>query len=231
MQTPQEVKNWYLNDSYNSQIFVNSSGAKKADNYRFACTIPQTIIDLLTTKQSSNQIYLGSNLSVSEFTDGTIGYELFFYTYYYETSTKNYLIGKAIYTINNFSIDYLNYIKSCNYIVLNISASNLDLTVTQFSQAYKQGTIIGATRLDMNPLANTYFSLLDIYSKNTRSRYGVTNFKSVNFYNSTPIYVYNFTSRTLSTCKFASELTNQLKPASGLKGASFEDSGSDLIKC
>jgi len=210
MQTPQEVKNWYLNDSYNTKIKTNG-GENIGTNYRFGCVISQNIIDALLLNQGSKQIYLGSNLSVLEEISGNIKYELFYYTYTYDAPSKNYLFGRVLYDIIDFTIDYKSYLKSCDNIILNITLDNLILTKSKFTQAYKQDSNIGAIRLDVDKETNTYFSLMDIYTKDMRKRYGVTSFMDNNFFNNTPIYIYNYISRTPSTCKFANELVKQLK--------------------
>lgn len=102
-----------MNDSYNT-IISSNSGEKLSDNFRFGCTISENIINLLLSKQSKQQKYLGSNLSVNE--NDEIKYELFFYTYYYDNGSKNYLVGRAIYEIVNYSIYYKSYLNSKNYI-------------------------------------------------------------------------------------------------------------------
>ena len=219
MQSPKEVKNWYLNDSYNTN--VNSyKGEKLSDNYRFACTIPQIVIDKLLTKQSENQIYLGSNLSVIEKVNSEISYELFFYTYTYNNDSKNYLIGRSLYEIVNYSIDYKQYLNSKEYIQLNITIDNLVLNKIIFTQAYKQNNEIGALRLDAYNDEKKYFSLFDIYLNKIRERYSVSNINDINYYYNTPIYIYKYLSRTLSTCVFSCELCKQLKPTN-LKGMSI----------
>lgn len=208
MQTPQEVKNWYLNDAYNSTLEYND-GTKLGFYYRFACTIPQNIIDLLLSKQATGQIYLGSNLGVLE--DENTSYILFFYTYFYDSYYKSYLVGRTQYDLINYSVDYKKYLKSCDYIPVIIKSKNIDLSITSFTQAYKQGTNIGALRIDLS--TNNNFATLDIYTKNKRSRYFSQNFKGINYYNLTPTFIYNFISTTPSVCKFANELLKQLKPS------------------
>lgn len=209
METSQDVKIWYLNDSYNT-IISSNSGEKLSDNFRFGCTISENIINLLLSKQSKQQKYLGSNLSVNQ--NDEIKYELFFYTYYYDNDSKNYLVGRAIYEIVNYSIDYKSYLNSKNYIPLEISIDNLILNKSIIVQAYKQGNDIGSIRLDINTEIPIYFSLLDIYTNKTRKRYGISNSKDINFYYTTPVYIYNYLSRTPSTCVFACNLLKQLKP-------------------
>ena len=210
METKEDVKKWYLNDSYNT-IVNSNSGVKLSNNYRIACTIPQSIIDLLKTKQSSEQIYLGSNLSILMQVNGPTLYDLYFYTYYYDSKAKNYLIGRAIYNMKNFSIDYNNYLCSKKYISLEITADNLDFTTKINTQAYKQNSNIGTIRLDLQTISNINFSILDIYTEKNRKRYALSIGKNINFYSPTPVYIYDFLSRTPSTCVFASELVKQLQ--------------------
>ncbi len=212
MQTPNEVKNWYLNDSYNTDVF-SSTGEKLSTNFRFGCTISQEIIDLLLKKQTKDQIYIGSNLSVLESPSGGITYELYFYTYTYSSSTSNYLVGRAIYGIIDYTIDYKSYLNSKEYIPLTVlTINNLNFNTINTSQAYKQGNNIGTLRLTINGDNGANFSLLDIYTNKTRKRYGVSNNQETNFYYTTPVYTYNYISRTPSTCFFACSLLKELKP-------------------
>lgn len=213
METKQDVKNWYLNDSYNTTVNFNT-GTKLSNNYRFACTISQELVDKLLSKQSSNQIYLGSNLSVLEQLEGTTLYDLYFYTYFYDIDTKNYLIGRAIYDISDFSLDYKSLLCSKTYVTLEITEDNLDFSTIINSQAYKQGSNIGNLRLDLRTDTNNLFSLLDIYTEKNRKRYAISNFQDKNYYYTTPVYIYNYLSRTPSTCVFATDLVKKLQPKS-----------------
>jgi len=220
MQTPPEVKNWYLIDSYNT-IINNYKGEKLADNYRFGCIISQELIDILLSRQSSEQIYLGSNLSIGDKKNGEVietTYELLFYTYYYDPETKNYLVGRANYELINYSVEYQIYLNSKTYIPLDITIDNINLNVIISTQAIRQGKIIGSTRVNYDSEKELFFSLTDIYTDRIRKRYGVSHTKNINFYYRTPVYIYNYLSRTPSTCVFACELVKKLSPTNlGLK--------------
>lgn len=206
----EDVNNWYLNDSYNT-IINDYNGVKISNNYRFGCIIPQQIIDLLMLKQSAKQIYLGSNLSVLEEINGDIRYNLYFYTYIYNEDTKKYLIGRVLYEIIYYSIDYLNYINSKTYIRLDITPKNIDFSKVINVQGIKQGKFLCSTRLDIDNEQKVNFSLLDIYTNKTRKRYGVSNALDTNFLYNTPIFIYNYLSRTPSTCIFSCDLLKKLK--------------------
>ena len=84
MNSPQDVKNWYLNDSFNSKVSPGNQ-----TNYRLACVISPSTATLLSFYQQPNSIYLGSNLDVLVSSTET-KYKLLYYSYVYDASQKEW---------------------------------------------------------------------------------------------------------------------------------------------
>jgi len=205
MQTPQDVKNWYLNDSF------NSTNSAKFTNYRIACVISPTTVTYLSFKNEPTQLYLGSNIEVIV-THTETKYRLLYYTYLYDSVNKNYLVGRTTYNLKDIIIDCKPYITSKACIFVAIGPANLDMANVIFTQAVKQDTILLNQTINYNSVQYQFSSIVDILTTNKRSTYLTNNLKGLNIYSKTPSNVDTYLSRTPSTLVFADSLVNKLKP-------------------
>jgi len=142
--TPSQIEQWVKLDAANT---INTNGVFF---YRIAANLPPQIIDLLLSRQSENQFYFGSTLRVTKTVDQTF-YNLGFYTLAAATDDfSQFVIGRTTYELRNFSVDYQPYLNSSNYINLDISFNNLDLSGNYFNQAILAGDIFGYTQINQN---------------------------------------------------------------------------------
>jgi len=214
MNTPQDVKNWYLRDSFNSTNLET-----KQITYQIACSISPPLIQSLMLKQQPEQTYLGANLKINVALDGKVENNenfLVVYTYQKNQSKHLYLAGRVDYKLKNIIIkDYLDYVNSQNYYALAIDQTNFDTSIIQNTQAVKreQSVLNQTTYFETKDFVNTYKSIVDFLTMKTRTRYFTTIFAGINQYNPTPAQEIEFLSRTPSTLFFADEM--EAKIASG----------------
>jgi len=210
MNTPQAVKNWYLNDSFNSK-------SKNTSNlvYKIACLISPSIISVLMLRQKPKQVYLGSNLEVVVYPNNTESYRLLFYTYIKDTKTGLYLVGRTDYILKDVVIkDYKDYINSKNFYYLAISENkNLESFPLQNTQAIKTDSFVANQSVIFNTdnIVSSYLSSFELLTDKVKTLYLTTMVDNSRFYNNTPSDTLNFVSRTPSTLVFADSIEKKLK--------------------
>lgn len=212
MNTPQDVKNWYLNDSFNS---TNSTPVPSA-SYRIACLISPCMITYLMGKQEPGQIYLGSNLEIIINADKTKINKLLVYSYEKDPKTGFYLAGRSDYILKDVEIkDYEYYFQSNSYYYLAISQFNIKDYPLSNTQAIQTVSFLAnqTVSVNTNDSVYTYVSSFETLTSTMRVRYLSSIINNTKFYNPTPSEVVNYLSRTPSTLIFANEL--EKKVASG----------------
>jgi len=205
MNTKNDVKNWYLNDSFNSK---NSAGT--ITDYRIACVISPSTATYLSFKNEPNQLYLGSNIQV--IVNGqTISYKLLYYSYRYDSINKKYLVGKATYNLKDIKFDYKNYINSKEYLYIAIGPANIENNTINFTQAILYNNNYSNESIIFTNENYTYKGAIEFLTSSTKTTYSANNvYYLQNKFSNTPNTVFKYISRTPSTQIFADNIPNNI---------------------
>lgn len=141
--TQQEIENWVKKDS------SNSISNKSTFNYRFAATIPSQIIELLLSKQEEESFYFGSVLRVYEENNVSF-FTLGFYTVFYTGVGEEFIIARTNYGLKDYQVNWKDYINSTEYINLDITFKNLNLSGTFYAQCTKMNRLYGLIQVDQD---------------------------------------------------------------------------------
>lgn len=136
-------------------------------NYRIAAIIPDSIIAYMKSRYAGPEQYYGSELSVNvsetETRYAIIGY------FYITRSDNKFEISRAIYPLN-ISVDYEQYLKSKEFIPLNLTIDNLVTTVSDFRQGFKNKCFYGSISYTIADSASRSRSY--VYSEKCSVSYG-----------------------------------------------------------
>ncbi len=141
--TQSEIEEWVRKDSANSITDTSQF------LYRIAANIPADIFKLLMGKQEEGSLYFGSVLRITEINKKS-SYTLGFYTVK-NIITGEFIISRANYSLLNYSVDWKKYIDSTEYINLEITIDNLDITNKFYAQSTKIDNEYGLVQHNKTP--------------------------------------------------------------------------------
>jgi len=217
---PKDIKKWVLLNSFNSEIKRNKK-ERIGCSYYIAANLSQSVLDYILSLNTPlvESTYIGAILEIQTFTEEsgfTDSYTIMsFFSAKNEEGDGGYLIGFTETALNNTTYDYKSFLKSCNYINIDVPVENLNNNL-QFTQGIRQGNILlSNTAITFPEFEKTALSQVDILEPNVRTRYASQVFESFVGFTVSPIFIYPKISITPSVCNFASSLCKKIKTVNG----------------
>lgn len=132
------IKKWIEYEGVNTfQVYNLSLNERK--NYRIAAIIPQEIIEYMQKRYTEYESgiyldkYFGAELSINEDSTGT---EYFVVGYFYLIEIDGTIeFSRLSFYLNDYSVNYEKYLKSKEFIKLDITLENLKKNFLDFRQA------------------------------------------------------------------------------------------------
>jgi len=208
----EDVDKWIKIDSSNS-ITTSSTFL-----YRIAAIVPDNVISSLLERQDPEALYLGSVLRVSK-DDNDTGFTLGVYTVV-PTFENSFILTRSNFGLNG-SYPYEKYLNSSDYIFLDITLDDVDLSGSIYAQAILAENVYGINQLETFDEVLSSRSVLFIGNKTYE--YYAYDFLPVNFASYVPNDVFTTFSVTPSILKLAQAIYNLDIPVSAKKTKKAKD--------
>jgi len=195
--TAEDVESWIILDCNNSITSFSNY------YYRIAAVIPDEIIALLLSKQRPDVSYYGSTLRITKTLDNNSSFTLGFY--YVIPIDGKYIITRTNYPLLNYSVDYQPFLNSSDFIKLDITADNLDLSVNLFIEASKAEGRFSLTAISKYSEAEWEGRSIQFVG-NKAYQFSVYNFGGTAFPTSIPTDVWTAFSTTPSILALAKQI-------------------------
>ena len=209
-----DLKTWFLRVNYNSKV-INFNKEFLINYYFFSATISDDIKQKFLDKLENPDLeYAGSVLQVGVKDGDPDTYNL--NSYFIGKSKNNgYIIGFLNAEIINVTIEWKKYIKSKEYINMNIFLSE-DIIITNIAtQGLKNGNTYTNNRVDMNDDGS--IAITEFLEKKYKVRNFVTIIDNKADFLEPNYYKYIFTSITPSICILSNSICKLAKSSKSSK--------------